>query len=181
MNKHKQFIKDAYNGKLGLDMCGEWKEAIEKKFPKLIKGTELVAGKWYKHPMGGLWFIETITKEQLFIYGFDIGYDWIEKQSVRGKITGLAPATDQEVETALIKEAKRRGFKEGVRFNNAYKKTLKPINTGLVYSIEFDANIFKGGGIFTCNQWIFCEGNWATILETITKEDAEKQLGKTII
>ena len=40
----KEFIKRAHQS-----ACSEWKEQIEKEFPKLFKKDELVVGKWYKH------------------------------------------------------------------------------------------------------------------------------------
>ena len=44
MGKHKQFIKDAYNGEFG-SMCSEWKETILKSYPEFEK-VEFKVGDW---------------------------------------------------------------------------------------------------------------------------------------
>ena len=85
-------------------------------------------------------------------------------------------ATEKEVETALIQEAKKRGFKEGVRFRSAHANATYSI---LGYSLEFDGSLHcqrNAGCIFNTDN-----GKWAEIIETITKKDAERELGKKII
>jgi hypothetical protein len=74
----------------------------------------------------------------------------------------LIEATNEEVQTALIKEAKKRGFKEGVRFQSAWD------------SVEY---IFNKIGTYRDRRphpslvaeplgAIFCKGKWATIIDT---------------
>ena len=77
---------------------------------------EFEAGKWYKHCSGGFWFIQkSIENGQHIVYGFDADMEWIEEWEVFLNSSVLTKATDSEVSTALITEAKKRGFKEGVR------------------------------------------------------------------
>ena len=174
----KEFIKKAHSA-----ACSEWKENIEKEFPELFKEDALEVGKWYKltkdygHLKKGSVFPFIIYQDSLkdfAVVGHSI-FDNSGRNYSAPPINTLTPATDKEVEEALIKEAKKRGFKEGVvvvskgyndtvfdgefRFEEWHKNTLDSFNTG---------DIFK-------------DGKWATIVETITKEQAEKELGKTIL
>lgn len=84
-------------------------------------------------------------------------------------------ATCEEVETALIKEAKKRGFKEGVscvwKEDGIYHRNM---NGDLEYSIE-------GGYLKVGSYIIFDEGKWAKIIEEpiqeLTMADVEKLAG----
>ena len=147
----KEFIKELYDGS-----CDGLKKRFEKEFPKLFKKEVLTeARKRYKNLM------------------------------VSGK-HGIK-ATDKEVEEALIKEAKRRGFKRGVKFIKLSNGVVQTVY-GLPYfqagrvAVESPitewSSLYKGG---CSNPSIFDNGKWATIVETITKEQAEKELGKTIL
>lgn len=75
-------------------------------------------------------------------------------------------------EKFLIKEAKKRGFKDG-NFKCLIQHTC---NNGKGY-------IYNGGNLYLNGQCLFSKySKWAKIIiETITKEQAEKELGKTII
>jgi len=166
----KQFIKDGHAA-----ACSEWKAKIEKEFPKLFKETEYKKNDWV--------FMGDVTMELSKIYDFDNAGDprvyridgiknvWYLSDVVR-------PATDKEVKEALIKEAKKRGFKKGV-------KVVSPYNSDHTRVIASSFRFERGSLVFTCESgwrtYLFVDGKWATIIETITKEEAEKQLGKTII
>jgi len=160
----KDFIVKAHES-----ACEEWKREIEKEFPKLFK-EKLVVGKWYKR--GGELVVWNGGKTT---YGFvNLGgkyhYSNILLFSI---IEGAIPATHKEVETALIEEAEKRG--------------LKPLNhrclrDGLIWEDNIGGAyqfIDKALGIGA--SIAFEDGKWATITETITKEQAEKELGKTIL
>ena len=167
MNKHKQFIKDAYNGKLGLDMCSEWKEAIKEAFPKLFKETELEVGKWYHYSDCLL-----VWNEGKSTYGFNGNNEWSNGYAF--SVNMCLPASDQEVKKALIKEAKRRGI---------WNTPIKCLDNEFNWDYDNGFSIcFHGNVLWSKYGVVFRDGKWADILlATITKEDAEKQLGKTII
>ena len=161
----KEFIKKAHSA-----ACSEWKTNIEKEFPKLFKKSALVVGKWYKE--AGCLFN---YQYGLNIYGFfsdgvwtDRGWSWYDTVST--------PATDKEVEEALIKEAKRRGFKEGIEFKSVSSgNSIERVYDVFSYYSKQDQLCSAGGSVFI-------GGKWAEIIkETITKEQAEKELGKTIL
>ena len=174
----KEFIKKAHSA-----ACSEWKENIEKEFPKLFKEDALVVGKWYKSE-GCLFNYQ----KQSNVYGFFTDGSWMNGDWIWYG-ANAKPATDKEVEEALIKEAKKRGFKEGVNFNvtkDLWDTSIggrEGFNTVIdknTYDYSESSNSFKINCIDGCMS-IFTKGKWATIVETITKEQAEKELGKTIL
>ena len=171
----KEFIKKAHKS-----ACSEWKTKIENEFPKLFKEEALVVGKWYKHYSGGFNYLVCSVDNEI-AYGFMDGKYYTELSFGSQRLKeGCIPATDKEVKQALIKEAIKKGFKEGV--------SVKCLNDGIVRVIrEYCINTpcwevdVKGGfnlGIST----VMLNGKWAEIIkETITKEQAETELGKVII
>ena len=162
----KEFIKKAHSS-----ACSEWKTNIEAEFPKLFKKDDLVVGKWYKEETTNfLVFIKDLKHSSYAGYGFNTRGDW--KDSL-GRI-GLQhiPATDEEVKKALIKEAKKRGFKEGVRIKSIWMSgTAKLFYGELCFDGEFELCYKNNGGML---YTLFNNGVWATIVEeTITKEEAK--------
>lgn len=179
----RKFIKRIYNS-VDLDMQQE----IKEEFPKLFE-TKLVVGKWY-----WVYFLNSVLLAPYLgkygyrvTYGFNAVSDWCNNSISLHKDYKYTPATDKEIERVFIKEVKKRGFKEGVKFIN--------LDSGVVQTIKkspyFDggnihvsspkeewSTVYKGG---SSNPVIFKNGKWATIISTITKEQAEKELGKTII
>ena len=149
-----------------------WQKSIETEFPKLFKEEEKLNG-WYKDVKEKGWcmFIENgIAK-----YGFNTLGKWKEDLSVNYELReGDYKATNKEVEKSLIKEAKNRGVKNGLCYLGA---------TGSKSKLVF--NSLEWYGDMLCDGYgtvIFKYGKWATIVpETITKEQAEKELGKTIV
>jgi hypothetical protein len=169
----KEFIKKAHSA-----ACNEWKKNIEKEFPKLFKKGEING--WYKSKEVKSWcvFIENGINR----YGFDAFGNWFGGRNYTYELEkDDYKATDKEVEEALIKEAKRRGFKEGVRVDKLLYGNLGSLN-GDSKTCENKEFIFWRGHLCIGNLLIFHNtGKWATIVETITKEQAEKELGKTIL
>ena len=177
----KEFILRAHK-----EACSDWKRNIESEFPKLFKKDELEVGKWYK--LLGHDFLINYCKSHKnggFIgFGFNNGryendnLNWCDLEDLKD----LIPATDEEVKEALIKEAKRIGFKAGVSVISAHSGHKFVIDTKC--SFEFNKNYFDNELYVTCDNGTYAvlmkEGKWATIVETITKEEAEKQLGKII-
>jgi hypothetical protein len=130
MNKHKKFIKDAYNGKKGLTMCSQWKEAIEESYPEFKPESKLKVGEWYKRK--GSKSIFKITKhiegEKYNGYGLNTFGSWFGK-NVSGFIysdTLHVLATEEEVKEALVNQCKQLGIWEVpvkclLRFTNREK------------------------------------------------------------
>ena len=83
-------------------------------FPKV----ELEVGKWYKSTTLSNVFLFLKDKEY-GRYGFDSnGWYNVTDSNFELEPDKWTLATKEEVETALIAEAKKRGFKEGVYFNS---------------------------------------------------------------
>jgi len=167
----KKFIIEAHK-----HACSDWKYMIEFEFPKLFKETELEVGKWYKTIIATFYVTEL---NPLKSYGFYSGV-W-EKERKTAVINKIKPATDKEVETVLIKEAKKRGFKEGAKvkcLEDGKRCTVKEMG----FEFESRGNLLWVKQVELGN-WLLLlkDGKWATITDTITKEQAEKELGKTII
>jgi hypothetical protein len=173
----KEFIKKAHSA-----ACNEWKKKIEKEFPKLFKKSALVIGKWYKRKEdSSLWFVTHIKNGCSYGYGFDYQGRWADESKGFNYSLKLNKATAKEVEEALIKEAKRRGFKKGVRVDRVNLSDDYNPNNELKEDTINTIELFSDGYLWVSNILIYDDGNWATIIETITKEQAEKELGKTIL
>ena len=147
---------------------------------------ELEVGKWYyatEDEYKWLFNYVELNKEhgRYCGYGFDLEYKddiiWNEQMSFQTENEcKFSPAKDKEVEEALIKEAKKRGFKEGAWFNcidskikrkfAPYSKldahvelTYKPNNT----LCHYNGLTTEYGGC--SNPDIFRDGKWAEIIE----------------
>lgn len=141
------------------DACESFKTRIEKDFPALFE-VKLEVGKWYKYKNNYddclmVWngskntygFYNGVYSETLFFI------DTFDKM----------PATDEEVSTALIAEAKRRGFKKGVNFK--HNKISYQILLNKICKITSNNFEFKDGHML-CDGWgIFKEGLWAEIIK----------------
>ena len=109
-----------------------------KEYFKEVFETKLEVGKWYKHNRDSD-FIMNITEvlsNKIKTYGILHNDGWtlnwdIFKDSYF--YNGLIPATKEEVEQALIKEANKRGFKSGVLCNNTNIHNNNIYSTNLSY------------------------------------------------
>ena len=175
----KEFIIQAHK-----EACSEWKQNIEKEFPKLFKSEELEVGKWYKvkKPESIIEALICFDNKPTF-YGFDYTKGWTTCFNSAPTIRGLrvcTPATDKEVEEALIKEAKKRGFKKGDVIKGEFHKSFDGL---MIDDYDMDSPYYMpNSNMFALgNKVLFQKGKWETIIETITKAEAQKELGKTII
>ncbi len=199
-------IHETWNEKVFLEACGietepeyvitdealqwiykignsETKEFVRNNFPDALKEdiVELEVGKWYKHGYGGLWCIDSEPDDNgnRYVYGFTSNGDYfaIDKRHTHRL---EREATPEEVTEALTKEAVKRGFKEGT--------LVKCMTTGEPKELKVDLSLIaspvevrKYVLDFGKRVDIFRDGVWAEIIPTITKEDAEKELGKKIV
>ena len=176
----KEFIKKAHSA-----ACSDWKTNIEKEFPKLFKKDALKVGDWVKTVNGAIFRIQKKkvkldTTNMFYGYGFGAFTNvWDENYYAHEGLCTLA--TDKEVEEALNKEAKKRGFKKGVRVERLLASNLGSVN-GDSRTCENKEFKLYHGHLAIGNLLIFHNtGKWATIVKTITKEQAEKELGKPIL
>lgn len=144
------------------------KEAIQQQIDKL-KEPKFETGKWYLSNCGNqnaLIYCESITSiGEAIGYGINYGGDW--STGIHGYPESSQLATNSEVQAALIKEAKKRGFKQGVTFSGTnIDKEYYSSEVAVYGNIKWAHKgewlaIGKGD-----NEWIiFKDGKWATIVE----------------
>ena len=120
----------------------------------------LKVGYWYFNGNGKTLFCYNNTRNKR--YGFNSEGKWSEGIG-NACDDRLTKATKQEIEQALISEAKRRGFKEGVKFKNMYSHEPKTLKGILVYIDKQNKLMVKDG---FCNDYdIFVKGQWAEIID----------------
>lgn len=167
--KRKEFIKRAHKA-----ACEDWQLEIEKEFSELFIKPKFEVGKWYK-----------ISNEEGYLLNYSGDRDknyglmngkYSESYSFWNyHIKNSKPATNQEVEKALIKEAKKRGIKP---------ENHKCLVDGNIWTDNIGGKYdYCGEGLMIGASWCFYKGKWAEIItkETITKAEAEKKLGVSII
>ena len=123
-------------------------------------------GKWYKRDSGSIIFIQEFNS---LIKGYDVDYvgEWRNEYISSGDKSEYRPATDKEVEEALIKEAEKRGFKEGVIFNSPNATHDFSFNQKLISStFSLNYNMLEGeSDKNTSSCIIFKDGKWANIIK----------------
>lgn len=153
-----------------LTQLREYTRLIEDWFPEAFKN-ELEVGKWYVRK-------NNIEKSLVFKVS-KLGYGWFDGMYSEKEYWSIedvhnwTEATPQEIRTALIAEAEKR-YKNAcyIECFSSGRQYLK----GDTYQYYQDTNDLYSNGCI-----LFRNGNWATIVETITKEEAEKLLNKKII
>jgi len=160
----------------------ELKDPIVKEwFPNVFE-TRLEVGKWYKDKYKRLFQVTSLLnyKECLGIGFGCIGGYYGNEHKLPWEINGSeVEATEQEVETALINEAKKRGFKNGVwvKTINGTKKRIK----GDLFFYFKENKIMSMFDFDGMNGLIFHNGKWAEIIPTLTQKEAEEKLNVKIV
>lgn len=168
--------------------CYSAMNEIKLMFPSAFEPEkkELVVGKWYfielsksqfNDKQKALIFYEDKTR----LYGFShLGIYTNNYSNPKNNKYTFTEATQQEVEEALKAEAVKRGFINGIYVNPVTKNWGRNIKLYLEHNDPlFWVNSI--GDLMCCGVQIFHKGQWAEIIQTITKEQAEKELGKKII
>lgn len=133
--------------------------------PVYKEDTTLEVGKWYKNTKHGNGFAIIYKGGLSGEDCFGIGNDgaWVERYFLENTDVGsYQKATDKEVEEALIKEAKKRGFKEGDEAICLFDS--KKCAAGDFYNLDSDGDLWLGNQLV-----IFSKGNWAEIIEGSNK------------
>lgn len=135
-----------------------------------------------------LWRITEVTRSEIKGYGF-LNNEWNDEcvlyrgGCVKEATLSLVEATTEEVETALIAEAKKRGFKDGVLFNCALTPRTSCDFTetynGEHNKWEFDSE--RNTLSRWANQYLFHNGKWSTIVTPkvleLTMSEVEDKYG----
>lgn len=159
------------------DGCTYVKEWFPEAFKKLFTGWAKCTG------YGNEKWIGRFEKD-VFEYGIGSDGKWFKKEIEKHNFNmsdGFVVATNQEIETALIAEAKKRGFKRGVWANRSQEMLNKYNTPSVKKEILIEQEEFEHGDILnelTLNgRLIFIQGIWAEIIPTITKSEAKKKIG----
>lgn len=154
-----------------INLSEDNKYPLKQWFPDAFE-TELEVGKWYKLPNYKLLICITNIESNL-AYGFDF-YGNYNNETTFG-FSDIVEATPQEVESALIAEAKKR-YAKNVFIHSLYGVSLKrPL--GNTFDYFEDTNHFWSNGVN-----LFDNGIWAEPYKgkQMTKEEIEKELGYKI-
>ena len=179
----EEFVREAHKA-----ACSEWKSKIETEFPDLFKNT-LEVGKWYYNKKYDIVIYLTEFKygNAFNGYGFDKDKKWFHTQDY-GNIYAESChrlATLEEVENALIAEAKNRGYKKGVKIKGLGNGEICALLDWNFEFIKYEYNNVLWFGDksndFDCYD-IFKNGKWAEIIPeektVITLDKVKKILAK---
>ena len=160
----KEQIEELSKWKHGKRLMQDWfPEAFEK---------QLEVGKVYKYPSIGEKFMVKFNGFGANNYGFSTIGEWSNDLGVwKNEVNLYEEATKEEWLEALKKEAKRRGFKKGVKYNRVDKPYLiKTFKDELKLGIE--ADLVDGINI------ILKYGVWAEVIkeEKPTQEEIDRVL-----
>lgn len=160
---------------------------FQKQIDELKSSPKFEVGKWYKSA-DGMHFVMLLEYERQYskVVGIIDGY-WKESKTfgMHG-FSEMRPATKEDIESALIKEAEKRGFKEGAYFKCLEKGIVRPYKqfykkhwgTGtslkLKYFIEddhlfCDDGLWNEGENYCSNPSIYRQGKWAEIVPSQPK------------
>ena len=152
------------------------KELLQKFIPEAFE-TKRIVGKWYidnKYPKCIINYQR--TDKNKYNYGFGLYGSFSNKLGNYGN-ERLRLATEEEVSEALINEAKKRGYKEGVRCQFGLIKEIRTIETNdFEFKLEYNTlGIKRKNGNADI---IFRSGKWAEIIEETepTKEEINRVL-----
>jgi len=172
---------------LEIEDCGNYivTERLKSMFPEAFK-TKFTG--WAKDicEFNKDWI--AYYENDILKYGINASGEWFEAKSISNynECESNRLATEQEVKTALINEAKKRGFGSiGVKFIDVFGDLQTSEINGFDFWNLNNSNVLLENkfniSVSSCGGVIFNKGKWATIIETITKEEAEKLLNKKII
>lgn len=118
---------------------------------------ELEVGKWYRDSRDESNNILLSFKKDNLCFGFDLSNNYGEYYLYDK--SHIMPATEKEVEEALIKEAKKRGFKEGVDVKwSSLDNVWRKLHGEFIYCPDLNT-------LFLGTHSIFKDGEWAEIIE----------------
>lgn len=155
-------------------------EITKNILPHLFKDdkVELVPGNWYVYPAEPKFI--TYVKENGRRYGIGSAGNWFHDSDIVGDTRGYRLATPEEVTEALTKEAVKRYKVGDYLYLDHHKDEIKKLTLKEFKYYDKQNQLYAGAGENRMAK-LFEKGIWTPTEETITKEDAEKQLNKKII
>ena len=156
------------------------KELLQQFIPEAFE-TKLEVGRWYKLKDNPkiLALYDCFKNHRPYAYLFNAkgDYEYAPILSFIELPTYWELATEEEVREALINEAKKRGYKEGVKCKFGIIEEIRTIETNdFVFKLEYNTLgiKLKNGNA----DVIFRSGKWAEIIEQSepTKEEINRVL-----
>lgn len=161
----KEQIREIYNNP----------EILRELFPNVF----LEVGKWYIISTFGLERLLNFSgnydiNRKPLGYGFNLKGEYIPFNSIGWAYDTIRPATNERVQEALIKEAKKRGYGKGVK--------VKGISSNFSFKIHGDYfKFYEDTNVLTLgDNLIFENGEWAEIIETeleLTLDEIAEKFG----
>lgn len=164
--KDKKFTQlEKKVSKAAEDLKKREQELRDYKDSKVLK-----IGTWYRRENEKSLFCVTseIKENGMFeCYGFDCDGLWMTDLVPQSFPDNEIPATKNQVEGNLRKEANKRGFKGGVKFERSHELLYKAGYSGNPKICHFEAGFkMRNHGLYdNAGQIIFFGGVWATIVE----------------
>jgi hypothetical protein len=162
-------LKEVANNET-IDLLKEW-------YPEKFEVEKKVHTFYYVKYEHGEYLFAYFSMDSNLVYGFNKSgwresFHWYLENEPKATL-----ATEEQILKFMIPEAKKRGYKNG-----NYKCMYMPNYTA---EVEENSFLFERGELWqgtksNANR-IFEKGKWAEIIETITKEEAEKMLNTKII
>jgi len=141
---------------------------LKEAFPEVF---ETFTGWMISNGNGWLGYFE----KNILKYGLVDEFWFLSSKAIIVKTVNCdRPATPQEIKDALEKEAVRRYPKECTVKDLSGE--IKKLYLQRYYDYYLEAN-----DLYFCGLLMFKNGQWATIIPTITKQEAEERLGVKII
>lgn len=149
-----------------LELPQDWNKALE--LAAEVEKVELEVGKWYKH-QSAVCRVDSLDGSYPKGTGVSILGSWGSGINMYNGTNDWKPATEEEIEAVLTKEANKRGFVKGVKvnqlaFGSDYKNqwTVNSHPANYIYS-EDELGV---GGII-----VYKQGKWADILPSYSVGD----------
>jgi hypothetical protein len=157
---------------------------LKSWFPEAF--IELKVGKWYwidRRKKDDVKALVVFQGQGVETFGFTHGGIWTDDYGSESSFCTpeykYTKATHEEVQTALINEAIRRGYKNN-NHDCLYLPNFTHKNTDELFYLNKDTmNLHIGKN--SVSNVIFKDGEWAELIETITLKKAEKLLNKRIV
>lgn len=158
----------------------------EKALFPARKEVELEIGQWYKQKGEGEWvgkflifcFNGTVAEDSQ--YGFNYNGDWVENISIYEKyVSEFVEVSDGEIQSLLLKEAKKRGYGIGVKIRQTFesKNDILAEIVGTPYWATGSKCIAVRTELLTAlsaynNEYLplMKDGKWAEIVKTVEKD-----------
>ena len=156
---------------------------LTEKFPDAFK-KDLEVGKWYKRPHNSALFYVTeilnIDSNHCKVFGFDNWGDWMPENAKTFPDNDFE-ATPKQVETALINQANKKGYKKGIKCSFGMANEKRRLETDdFMLSTDNELCVKRFNSQYS--DIIFKDGKWAEIIpektKVITMEKAIKILSK---